>query len=261
MICIACLKRSAFAIGDLDGYDIFRCNECSCTWRTPVLGHVRMAPDLPREGEKYLGDFYHKDFCEANAIPTFDQQFARDSATALLRLEALAKHCKFVAKGFRPYLLDVGTGNAAFVLAALDFGYDAFGVESGQALIDRQRLKYPGLRSRLTCGREPHKLLGGWNVITYHDVLEHVPDPFFQLQTAAKFAAPGCVLVVEAPDPECKEAREKGIYFRHIKPFEHTMILSAATWGEMMAGAGFDPVEVTRPTSTKLSVYGKRRKA
>ena len=99
---------------------------------------------------------------------------------------------------------------------------------------------------------------GIWDVITWHDVLEHVADPFAEIRHSAHYLAPNGYLVIEAPDPACGEAIRDGIAFRHIKPLEHRHLLSADTWMDMCKAAGLIAVHRSTPVPTKLAVYCRK---
>lgn len=221
-----------------------------------MLGHVRIGSRYaPTESQKYQGAYYHETFCKALKIPTFAEKWGRDYEVGLLRLAAIAQR---VAPGNAVSLLDVGCGNGAFVTAALDAGYNAFGVDPGEASIEWAKARDRRLEGRLSARSTIPSAKTGWRVVTCHDVLEHLVDPFAHLIAIARaMAAPG-LLVIEQPDPTSSEAVEQGRHWRHIKPYEHTYIPSRETWKAMLACAGLIVRSTLSPVPSKVAIYAER---
>mgnify|MGYP001597035178 CR=1 FL=1 len=48
------------------------------------------------------------------------------------------------------------------------------------------------------------------------------------------------------------------IEWRHIKPHEHTMLLSSGSWSAMLKAAGFKMIETSCPVPGKLAIYAER---
>ena len=253
--CPACTDRSAVVLGERDGYDVFQCQIYGCryTWRTLYLGHVRVGA-RPREGEKYRGNWYHDTMCEAKGIPTFADRFDHDKSVGEIR----ARKIRALRPGGGLTLIDVGCGAGAFVLAAIESGFNAFGVDLDAALIEWSMDSHERLARRLISTDRIPAAISGWDVITWHDVLEHLADPYASLVQSARVIADGGLLVIEAPDPCSPEAVAEGIEWRHIKPHEHTMLLSSGSWSAMLKAAGFKMIETSCPVPGKLAIYAER---
>lgn len=247
------MVRAATVAGSRDGYDVMRCAACRCMWRTPVLGHVRQT-HMPREGDKYRGAWYHADMCRDQRIPTFADRFTHDRKVADLRIGTLLEFRDLV----HSLMVDVGCGNGAFVAAALDVGANAFGLDLGVPLLDWAMSEHPQLAGRLLVGTVPPRGEHRWDVVTYHDSIEHMVDPYAALVAAGLTMADRGLLVIEAPDPTCPEAEADPVTWRHTKPREHTMLLSPAVWRSMLRAAGFRPIRTTTPIPMKLAIYSER---
>lgn len=246
-ICFACEADAGVYLGRRDGYDVFRCLDCDSTWRTPKLGHTST------ERGKYTGRAYHWDFQTAKGVAPFDERWEHDYGVAKLRLAAIAEVRPSLAGAT---LFDVGCSNGAFVAAANDAGYRAFGMDVSTDIIRWAKEKRPDIKGHYLVGDSLP--IGGLGVVTYHDVLEHVADPFAVIEHVARRLAPGGLLVIESPDPEHPDAIIAGIGAKHIKPIEHTMLLSECVWRSLCTSAGLTVIDVRRPVEQKLAVYAVR---
>ncbi|HEY1891663.1 MAG TPA: class I SAM-dependent methyltransferase [Steroidobacteraceae bacterium] len=98
--------------------------------------------------------------------------------------------------------LDVGAGNGAFMLQALNRSprLEIYGAEYSQAAID---LAHPAIKDRLArCdlqGTQPLPWGGGFQLISCMEVLEHMPDDALALEHIARALSPGGRLFVSVP--------------------------------------------------------------
>lgn len=91
-------------------------------------------------------------------------------------------------------LLDVGSAHGWFVAAAQDVGYDAEGIEPEESVA-------AGAVTATRIGFFPDVLDPGelFDVITFNDVLEHIPDPTAVVVACWEHLAPGGVLSLNIP--------------------------------------------------------------
>jgi SAM-dependent methyltransferase len=96
------------------------------------------------------------------------------------------------------HVLDVGAGHGWFLEAAVLAGARAEGLEPDEAIAESARAR--GLR--VTTGYFPEALPAGsrFDVISFHDVLEHIPDVAGALSACREHLRPNGLLVVSAPD-------------------------------------------------------------
>jgi len=247
LICPACTEDTASVLGRRDGLDVFRCESAGCRyhWRTPLLAHRQVS---------YQDRSYHWDRPKALGLPNFEERYPQDFKVGLLRLEKIAK---FVKPVYSSRLLDYGCASGAFVAAALHNGYCAYGVDACPAIIKWAIENNPQLEDRIFCREKP--LFNGFNVITAHDILEHLIDPTEKLVQLRRYLVPGGLLVIEAPDPESEIALAAGINAYHLKPREHTMLPSVKTWTDMLDFSGYDVAESNKPVPQKLAIYALKR--
>ena len=246
-ICVACEADAGLHIGRRDGYDVFRCFDCDSTWRTAKLGHTST------ERGKYQGRAYHWDYQLARGTSPFDERWDHDYEVAKMRLAVIAEIRRPMIGAM---LFDVGCSNGAFVAAANDAGYRAYGMDVSGDIIQSAVQRRPDLQGRYLVGDQLP--IGGLSLITYHDVLEHVADPFAVIERAAAHLLHGGMLVIESPDPQHPDAILAGAAAKHIKPVEHTMLLSERVWRKLCESAHLTVLDVRRPVEQKLAVYAVR---
>jgi 2-polyprenyl-3-methyl-5-hydroxy-6-metoxy-1,4-benzoquinol methylase len=220
-------------VGAKDGRPIGRCTQC---------GLVRTC-SVP---EDYMtlytrGDVYHAG--RAGHIPYRDR-FDHDRTIAALRWPKLLSRLR---------LLDVGCANGAFVRHAAEAGVDAEGVEINHGMASW---------ARSHCGRPIHTtwdtVRGPFDVITYHDVIEHVPDPFGELRRVRSFLRPAGLLVIDTPDADDDRFAHLGLGWHHMKPQEHLWFFTERHLRGIVDRAGYEVTQVDRPIQGKIVVYARR---
>ena len=101
--------------------------------------------------------------------------------------------------------LDVGTAAGAFVAAARELGVDASGIEPSVHIVDQAP---PDVRPHLRVGfLEPADESGRVQVISYWDVLEHVPNPREEVMRVKEHLDVGGFLVLNLPMIDTVSAR------------------------------------------------------
>lgn len=194
----------------------------------------------------YAGGGYHDDTKRhANVIP-YEDRYDSDRVAALKRIhryrDRLPPHLVPNDSAILTYLLDVGAANGAFVHVALENGYNAIGIDP-DARFQSASVKHGTLQTT--------PLPRGYEVITYHDVLEHLPDPLTEIRAAGNLLAPDGCIVLEVPDVHI-EAGEK-----HYKP-EHLWYFTLRTLAELVHDAGLEATKFDYPIPGKMAVFACR---
>jgi SAM-dependent methyltransferase len=101
----------------------------------------------------------------------------------------------------------------------------------------------------------PHEN-GSFDLVTLWDVVEHVPDPRALLARVHELLKPGGALVLETQNVDSSFARLLGPKWQHYKHDEHLYHFSPATLRRLLAGAGFDVVELTPRLGGKYVSFG-----
>jgi len=213
-----CDNSRAFDSSIMNTLSVLQCKRCSVMHQCVVM--------TEQEYENYYTLEYD---CKHNARQRYDH----DLGVAKLRLDCYAGSIPSSGK-----LLDVGCNNGAFVDAALQAGYDAYGNELNPSIIGDRT--YAGYLTSL--GLEG----SSFNVITLHDVLEHFVDPVANLTEIHRLMSPGGALVVDFPHFFV----ESGLH--HWKPTEHLWLLSAIQLEQLLATCGFTKTKSYEPIPSKM---------
>jgi SAM-dependent methyltransferase len=172
-----------------------QCAVCGSPMAGPRHGHYFRCPDC-RFRASDLPPVLH----DARAHAALDEGARLEGLRALRArnfdriLDALGP----VAPGGAPRLLDVGSGHGWFLEAAAARGYAVTGLEPDAAVA---AVAGP-VRERVIDGRFPQDLPAGetFDVITFHDVFEHLPDPGGVLDACRARLRGGGALVISLPD-------------------------------------------------------------
>ena len=147
--------------------------------------------------------------------------------------------------------MDVGCSNGEFIHAALDRGFDAWGCDLSTEAVPH------ALKDNVTTGGIDEC---GWqrrtfDIVTFNDVLEHIPDPIAALRTAKGLLKRAGILVVDIPDMGSDEALELGPKFKHVKPHEHLWYFTALQLKDFLEREGFNILWIDTPIPGKVTVY------
>jgi len=162
----------------------------------------------------------------------YQHTYDHDYEVALKRLAAYK-----LPEGIK--LLDVGAGNGAFVNAAVTHGkLDAWGQDLAQ--------QSDGPRIYAEALAEVAFPTDDFDVITIHDVLEHIPDPIAMLKEIRRILKPGGKLIVDFP----RFWHESGRH--HWKPVEHLWCLDEQQLNHLLRQAGFLVTHWDHPIESKI---------
>jgi len=192
---------------------------CAC-------GVLRQAVDMDAAG---YADWYRVRYHDG----VYHHTYEHDLRIAKRRLQAYA--LKPGAK-----LLDIGSGNNAFVDAANAAGLDAWGEEPG--------LQHEGPRTYAGMLHDVHFPPLGFDVVTINDVLGHVPDMRGFLREVARVMARPSTLIIDFPrfhDPAGEH---------HWKPTEHPWLLDEGPLQALLREAGLQVETVAHPLPSKTVI-------
>jgi SAM-dependent methyltransferase len=184
--CIACGTRGPFpGLYARDGFTLVRCPTCGLVFQDPPPG-----PELLERA------YYHDEgFAKAllGDLRETTLERAREKLVLLERAAALRP-------GLR--ILDVGASSGAWLEVAVAAGLTGVGVELGAATAAGARER--GLDVRTGTLEEVLPSLGEerFDLISFWDVLEHLPDPRHELHLARGLLAPGGRVAATFPNVE-----------------------------------------------------------
>lgn len=205
------------------GLNVLKCKKCGV-----IRQEVRKTQE---EYQKYYEKEYHQDH--------YSHTYNHDVDIANIRLDAYN-----LDAGKK--LLDIGSGNGAFVIEARKREINAFGNELSD-LTDQYHdyvLKKPL--------HENHIPDEEYDYITMHDILEHIPDIKSFVQESARILKDGGTLIIDFPDFFHMEGKH------HWKPVEHIWLLNQRMVERLVIQAGLQVDKVTKPIPSKLVFYVKK---
>jgi SAM-dependent methyltransferase len=187
-----------FQLGAPGEFRLVRCNECRLLYLHPQ-------PSWDELVERYP-DHYRSYTQSLDKSGGILKQWARR--------HGLRRRCRTVARlRSRGRLLDVGCATGSFLQEMGHFGeWELHGVEPVSSAATHARDEYglSVLEGTLEEAGFPDEF---FDVVTFWDVLEHIPHPKRSLLESYRILSPGGWLVAQVPDPECWHARLYGEYW------------------------------------------------
>lgn len=218
------------------GYPWARCRSCRSRF-VPV--------DVP---EEVLTSFYADYYDEANLVVP-DVVYARLT-------EEVRTFARFRRTG---RLLDVGYGAGTLLTAASELGWECWGTEISVSANDAGRNN----GCRLFVGDVGDLELpgGSFDVVCMVELLEHVPNPHSQLESAVRLLRPGGLLYATTPNARGISSRLLGTRWSAVAPPEHLQLFGASALRRLALRAGFPEVDVrtqgTNPHEIAAALRGR----
>lgn len=228
------------------------CDFCGESQTTPVFTLRDLKLGLP--GEFHLVQCNKCRLLYINPRPTWDilQEYYPAQYNAFIQLNiprrpwnGVVRRCKIVSayqQGGR--LLDVGCGTGTFLKTIGQFGiWELYGIEPASlpAQIARERFNLNVVQDTLIESRFPS---GFFDVVTWWDVLEHVPNPSACLRESFRILKPGGWLFVQTPDPDSWEARLFGPYWIGYDAPRHLYLFPRSVLTHQIEKTGFKIVRI-----------------
>ncbi|GHH33673.1 class I SAM-dependent methyltransferase [Lentzea cavernae] len=201
-------------------------------------GHVWQNPRLTEEG---LG-FYYRDFYDGLGETSAEAVFSG-------KTDPYYGRARMVEPFTTPERwLDVGSGHAHFCLGAKEVlpktTFD--GLDQGAAIEDAARLGRIQNAYRGSFKDFAGELKGRYDVISMHHYLEHVRDPWEELDIAADVLPDGGYLLIELPDPEWRLGRLFGQYWMPWFQPQHQHMMPIGNLEHALADRGLTTVATER---------------
>ncbi len=169
---------------------LVRCSSC------------QMIYENPRYGEEVIINGYKK-----SNVSGHDSQYPMRVKSFY---KTLLKHAKFLpSAGAR--ILDIGTAGGAFLDAATQFGYNAYGMEPSEHLVELGKARGLQIEQGTI---DSHKFeLGSFDLICMWDVIEHLVNPKAALFKIYKLLKSEGILLINYPDIGTLQAKLAGRRF------------------------------------------------
>lgn len=247
--CAVCGSRERARLFREGPFHVVRCGGC---------GLVYVTPRLPAEAlPAVYGEAYWRSACPSQ------RGYADYLADEPLYLRTFRRRVRFLERYLprRGRALDVGCAAGFFLQVLRERGWEVRGVEPSPA-VARHAREAAGLEVHAgdlaSAPFEP----ASFDLVSFWDVIEHLPDPADALRRAAALLREDGVLVVETQNVESAFARLLGRRWHHYKHLEHLHHFSPATLEELFRRTGFESVDVTaRHAGKHVSVAFVRERA
>ncbi len=222
------------ALFEQGGHHLVRCPRCRLVFQDPT----------PPAAELDAAYYHDPAFTDALFGPLREWTLERARA----KVDPVAG-CGGLRAGGRA--LDVGCSSGAWLEVVAQRGMTATGVEIGAQTAERARGRGLDVRTGTLGEVAPTLPAHGFDLITFWDVLEHLPDPLAELALAAGLLAPGGLLAATFPNadglyPRLTHrliARRTGVWEYPELPV-HLFDFSKRTAPRLLSRAGYDVVAV-----------------
>jgi SAM-dependent methyltransferase len=235
--CPICAFREAAPVVEQNRLQVVRCPRCAQGYVWPVPSPAAL--QALYDGEYYRGAHGSVGFRDYGSL-------------ARARRRMFDRHLERIERMTpRGRLLDVGCATGDFLLAARDRGWQVSGVDPSPAA-DQARAAGLAICGRTV--RDADLPPGSLDVITFWDVLEHLPDPLGELRRAAELLKQGGLVAATVPDAGGALARLCGRrWFGYKTAGEHLQFFTAATLSSAFSSAGLELL-VRRPVAWSCTV-------
>lgn len=235
--CPICGKSNAATYWAMHGYKLARCGECGMVW-----DHI--------PSENVLSQYNKSYFINENPKGGYTNYFEGMRINRRTFTERLKRIQERLGK--KGKLLDVGCALGDCLLEAKKLGWkEAEGLEVADYAYkfakNRKLNVHKGILEKAKFKEN------SFDVVTYQDVIEHIPDPIDELKKVKKILKKGGIVFLVTPDIRGLWHRFLGRLWYHYKPGEHIMYFSQDTLAKALKKAGFKDIE-TRRTYHVLSV-------
>jgi SAM-dependent methyltransferase len=140
--------------------------------------------------------------------------------------------------------LDIGCGYGYFVRAAVDAGFDAFGVDLSAEGIREAEKHSPGRVFRGTIDSVEELASKKFDVIFASHLIEHITTPRSFVADLVRHMSDDCIVMFVTPNIESLLARISGPRWVSFKIPEHVAYFSPKTITQLLEGAGLEVVAV-----------------
>ena len=152
-------------------------------------------------------------------------------------------------------VLDIGTAGGAFLDAANEYGFDAYGMEPSRDLVDRGQAR--GLKIEQGTIENHAFAAHTFDMVSLWDVIEHFPDPKSALIEIRKLLKPNGLLLINFPDIGTWQAKLAGKKFWWILSV-HLHHFSKPTIRDICQRTGFEAFHFRRYWQTLEFGYLER---
>jgi len=245
-VCHLCGGDGRAVLREHGGHQIVECRTCGLRYLYPQ-------PSLQETEELYSEHYFQSTDALGRGYEGYTDQADNLRATFRDRLKLLPSP----RPGQR--LLDVGAAAGYFVEQARIVGWDAEGIEPSKWAVAhaRDQVRVPVREGILDANSYPPN---AFDVITFWEVIEHLPDPRGFLTQVARVAKPGARVFLSTPDSGSAVARLLGrnwLGWRKVP--EHLYFFDKRSLSRLLDEAGLEVVDTRYVTLTVTWPYALER--
>ena len=204
-------------------FSYFRCRPCGLLFLSPV--------------PENLGNYYPDEYYDA--IPWSRQRLDRIAEANRYQIEMIQR---FVPAG---RLLEIGPGYGTFAHLAKKSGFEVETIEMSERCC-KHLTEVVGVRA-INSSRPDRvlKTIEQKDVIALWHVIEHLPNAWECLESAARNLAPGGILLIATPNPGAFQFRVMGSAWSHVDAPRHLYLIPADLLVQRLRPLGLTPVLLT----------------
>lgn len=223
---------------EVGGHTYLRCTDCGTGALSPMPTHDPAT-------------YYDAGYFTANRVggyADYDADREEHLRNATARLDLVARHIDQQPQPATPHLVDVGCASGYVLDEARRRGWTAVGVDVSPWGQEQSRAKghrVHGLLDDAVAERRP-------DAITFFQSLEHMVDPYDQLDIAADALVSGGVVVIETWNAASRVARLMGRRWQQLSPPSVTHLFTTEGLRRHLGRAGLEVV-AAGPTSKRVS--------
>ena len=237
--CVVCLANELDPKWNDKGYEWLQCRNCQSVQTTTTMEEAQLQ-------EHYNDTYYegHKDEIVNGRYVDYIGSRSFIQSNLRRRIDWALPHLN-QQSGQR--WLDVGCAAGFLLDVVRDYGYSPYGLDYAEfgPRYARQHLDMPNARQG-TLDSIPSDFPTTFDVISFIDVLEHVPNPRETLLKTIELTAPGGYIIGETFDPTCLVANITGDKWHAVDPPNHLTIISEKGIAQLMEARGLELVQATR---------------
>ena len=225
--CIICGKQEWRQYQKLGRYSVLRCQNCG------------VGQTYPRPPEKDIIEGNQSIYTAKQREPIYKKR-AKELTNRYNRFLSEIENLQVVSE---KKILDVGCGMGFFLSVAKENGYDTYGVELSQEMVEYARTQlaltniYSGTLGTIQL---PEKY---FDIITLWDVLEHISDPQSFLKDVSEFLKDEGILAVQSPNMNSSMALLTGENWYWWTVPDHLFHFTPLTMGALLRSSGFDVIK------------------
>lgn len=227
--CLVCGGHGLVFFTRKAGCNLYRCDSCGLIFVWPLPEHY---------AQIYSADYF-AGAAAGHGYVDYEADKAAMEQTWRVFLDEIEKFAPLTGK-----LLDVGTAMGSFLEIAQERGWQTTGVEISACAAAAGRTK--GLNIIAGTLKDIMAEPQFFDVITYWDVWEHLPNHQEELAALQKVLKPGGLLVLNTPDGASWASKILGKHWHLLVPPEHLFIFNPKNLAVFLDQAGLTVLSVKK---------------